>query len=275
MREEIIQTYKGKIFTLNKTYEARKEYFENKMDEQLDSVDSFEKNKSRRKRKLKEIDGKIEECQDPRKTKMVIEFIDQDSASIKSFVAKKPSSIKVTTRFMCGKLLMFEKLSLRSFIYEIAETFCFLDENVKQILKKYGIEKVEVFHVLTDTDSTSLKFTFVSDPNSKTPEDKFREIMFEVIIASKICKRFDSSHVFCDIFGAEKENKKKKLGYYEIEHIDNPCILTLAVILKEYLELFEDKNTNKKHKDIKKGSSGLGSENFFTKNKIFSKFLYL
>ena len=210
MREQILQTYKEKIFTLNKTYEARKEYFENKMDEQLDSVDSFEKNKNRRKRKLKEIDGKIEECQDPRKTKMVIEFIDQDSASIKSFVIKKPSSIKVTTRLMCGKLLMFEKLSLRSFIYEIVETFCFLDKNVKQILKKYGIEKVENFHVLTDTDSTSLKFMFISDRNSKTPEDKFRKIMFQVIIASKICKRFDSSYVFCNIFGAEKENKKKK-----------------------------------------------------------------
>ena len=93
MREQILQTYKEKIFTLNKTYEARKEYFENKMDEELDSVDSSEKNKNRRKRKLKEIDGKIEECQDPKKTKMVIEFIDQDSASIKSFVIKKPSSI--------------------------------------------------------------------------------------------------------------------------------------------------------------------------------------
>ena len=197
---------------MNKTYEARKEYFENKMDEQLDSVDSFEKNKNRRKRKLKEIDGKIEECQDPRKTKMVIEFIDQDSASIKSFVVKKPSSIKVTTRFMCGKLLMFEKLSLRSFIYEIAETFCFLDENVKQILKKYGIEKVEVFHVLTDTDSTSLKFTFVSDPNSKTPEDKFREIMFEVIIASKICKRL-IVHTFSATFlEQKKKTRKKSLG---------------------------------------------------------------
>ena len=49
MREEIIQTYKGKIFTLNKTYEARKEYFENKMEEQLDSVDSFEKIKTEEK----------------------------------------------------------------------------------------------------------------------------------------------------------------------------------------------------------------------------------
>ena len=36
MREEIIQAYKRKIFALNKddpTYEVRKEYIENKMDE--------------------------------------------------------------------------------------------------------------------------------------------------------------------------------------------------------------------------------------------------
>ena len=36
----------------------------------------------------------------------------------------------------------------------------------------------------------------------------------------------------------------------------------MAVNPKEYLELFKDKNLNKKHKGIKKGSSQLGFENF-------------
>ena len=36
----------------------------------------------------------------------------------------------------------------------------------------------------------------------------------------------------------------------------------LAVNPKEYIELFEDKYINKKHKGIKKDSSGLGFENF-------------
>ena len=63
-------------------------------------------------------------------------------------------------------------------------------------------------------------------------------------------------------WGQEKSKKIKKPGYYETEHIDNPCISTLAVNPKEYLELFEDKNINKKHKGIKKGSSGLGFKNF-------------
>ena len=62
MREEITQTFQSKIFALNKedpTHEARKEYYKNKMDEELDAVDSFEKNMNRRKRKFKNIDGKL------------------------------------------------------------------------------------------------------------------------------------------------------------------------------------------------------------------------
>ena len=93
---------------------------------------------------------------------------------------------------MSGKLLMFEKLSLKSFIYEITETFCFPKENVRKIYDKYKIERVKIFHVLTDTGSTALKSMFISDLNSEIPENKFRDILFEVIIESEIYKRFDS-----------------------------------------------------------------------------------
>ena len=127
---------------------------------------------------------------------MIVKFNDRESATIKSFAVKKRSEIKVTNRFMYGKSLMFAKLSLKSFIYEISDTFCFTTENIKEIYKKYVKERVEIFHILTDTDSTSLKFMFISDPNSEVPEDKFRNIIFEVIIASNIYKRFDSSHKF-------------------------------------------------------------------------------
>ena len=72
--------------------------------------------------------------------------------------------------------------------------------------------------------------------------------------------------------GARKEYKRKKLGHFEIEHIDNLCILTLAVNPKKYLELFEDKNLNKKHKGIKKGSSGLGFENISQRIKSLVNF---
>ena len=117
---------------------------------------------------------------------MVIEFNDHETASIKSIAVKKRSSIKVTTRFMSGKLIMFAKLSLKSFIYDIIETFCFPDDNVRGIFKKCGIKWVEIFLVLTDTDSTSLKFIFISDPNSEIPESKYRDIIFEIITSSQI-----------------------------------------------------------------------------------------
>ena len=51
-------------------------------------------------------------------------------------------------------------------------------------------------HVLTDMDSTSLPFIIVSDTNSDVPEPKFRDIIFEVIIATKIYNRIDTSHPF-------------------------------------------------------------------------------
>ena len=196
------------------------------MNKELDAVESFEKSENRRKRKFKDIDEKIDECQDPRKTKMVAEFNNHEPASIESFAVKKHSSIKVTSGFMSRKFLMFAKLLLMSFIYEVVETFCFPDENVREIFKKYKIEWVKIFHVLTDTDSTSLQFIFISDPNSKTSENKYRDITFEIITSSEIRKRFDSSHEFWDILGTRKEQKKKKkkLGYFEIEHINKPCI---------------------------------------------------
>ena len=67
---------------------------------------------------------------DSRKTKIILEFNEQKSTSIKSFAVKKVK-IKVTVRFLSGKTLMFAKLSLMSFIYEVLETFCFPDENVR------------------------------------------------------------------------------------------------------------------------------------------------
>lgn len=107
-------------------------------------------------------------------------------------------------------------------------------------------------HVLTDMDSTSLPFIIVSDPNSDVPGPKFKDIIFEVIIATKIYKHIDTSHPFWDNFQARKEYRKKKLGYYQKEHIDNPYYVTLAVNPKECFEIFKDYESNKKHKGIKK-----------------------
>ena len=118
------------------------------------------------------IENKIKNCADMRKNKMVIEFNDYDSSSVKSIAVKSNTSIKCTTHFMSGKLLMFAKLSLKSFIYLIVELLTFPEENsiVSKMYEKYEIERIVCYHVLTDTDSTSPQFIIISDPSSTFPE---------------------------------------------------------------------------------------------------------
>ena len=50
---------------------------------------------------------------------------------------------------------------------------------------------------------------------------------------------------------------QNKLGCYEVEHIGDPCLATVAVNPKEYLKYFDSKNVNKKHKGRKKVSKGM------------------
>ena len=140
---------------------------------------------------------------------------------------------------MSAKLLMFAKLSIKTFIYDLSKMFCFPTQVVVEIYKKYLIEKVLIYHILTDTDSTALQFVFASDPNSDLSEDKFKDVIFEVVITTKIYKRFNSSHEFWDIFGFRNPSRKERLGYYEVENIDNPCLAAIAVNPIEYLEVLK------------------------------------
>ena len=117
---------------------------------------------------------------------MIINFNDRESASIKSFAVKN-NEIKVTFRFMSGKLLMSAKLSLKSFIYDLAEHSAF-PHNLYLKFTKIQNREIEMYHVLTDTESTALQSIIISNPNSDVPEPKFRDIIFEIIVATKIYK---------------------------------------------------------------------------------------
>ena len=93
---------------------------------------------------------------------------------------------------------------------------------------------------------------FVSDASSDITKSKHRYIIFEVIIASEIDNRFDSSREYWENFNARKENLGKYLGYFEIEYIGDPCILTITCNPKEYFEMFVRRDINKKTQGNKK-----------------------
>ena len=91
---------------------------------------------------LESIEAKIENCQDLRKNKMVIEFNDHISASVKSIAIKLKSNIKCTTRFNLENCSCSQNYCSKSFIYSLVEFLSFPEENliVAKIYDKYEIE---------------------------------------------------------------------------------------------------------------------------------------
>ena len=82
-------------------------------------------------------------------------------------------------------MLMFAKLSIKSFVYDTIDVFCFPNEDIKIIYDRYQIEKCFLYQNLTDTDSTSLFFIFICDFESILPESEARKVIFECMIKIK------------------------------------------------------------------------------------------
>ena len=185
----------------------------------------------------------------------MIEFNNLESSAIKHIAVKSKTNIKCMTRFMSGKLLMLAKLSLNSFIYSLAELLSFPEENrlVKKIYHKYLIEKILVYHILTDTDSISLQFIVISSLQSTFTEEQVRNILFEIFSENEIGERFDKSDKFWELFGVCKPENQKVLGLYEVESINDPRLVTLAVNPKNILNILKAKMFTKNTKELKKG----------------------
>ena len=134
----------------------------NKLEENLKVIELFsnrnKKRKFQQKPPINTIENKIKNWSDNRKNKMIIEFNEHKSSSVKSIAVKSESVVKCTTRFMSGKLLMFAKLYLKSFIYSLVELLPSPEEDpdqvVSSIYEKFKIEQILCYQVLTDTDST-------------------------------------------------------------------------------------------------------------------------
>ena len=124
------------------------------------------------------------------------------------------------------------------------------------------IERVFLYSVLKDTDSICFFFISICKPESNIPDEKFRDVLFEVICENDILHRFDTSHKFWEKFGVRNTSLKKKLGYYAVENIDDPCNITIAVNPKEYFEEFESEKTNRKHNGLRKAALRMEFENY-------------
>ena len=127
----------------------------------------------------------MDEANQNTNVKSLIDFDHEHSTSIKVVMIKQNSNIKVTTRFLSGKMLMFAKVSIKSFVYDLIDVFMFPDQTTKSIYQKYKVKKCYLYQNLTDTDSTSILFVFICDLNMNVDVVTARNIIFEVFLIQK------------------------------------------------------------------------------------------
>ena len=114
---------------------------------------------------------------------------------------------------------------------------------------------------MTDTDSCSIQFLYLSNFKAQITENQARKLLFEIILL-KIGHIIDTSDDFYVDFFCQNKTLKKKVGLYEVECVDNANVVTIAVNPKEYFEVFRNKAINKKHKGVKKSTPGMYFEAF-------------
>ena len=170
-------------------YEIKLQTLKSEWLSQLESAEKFEQQKKKAKKWSKLIDfvDRKSEALTNQKVKSLIDFDEDYSCSIRSLAIEKNSKINLTTR---GKILMFSKVSIKSFVYNLIDIFMFPTPKIFKIDHKYDVEN------LTDTDSTSMFFVFLCNLNSCLSEDKARNIIFEVMLESKVFDRIDLSAPF-------------------------------------------------------------------------------
>ena len=71
------------------------------------------------------------------------DFDKNECNSIKSIAIKGNTTIDVTARFIKGKMLMFSKVSIRSFMYDLIDAFRFPNETVNEVYCKNSIVKYQ------------------------------------------------------------------------------------------------------------------------------------
>ena len=140
------------------------------------------------KRKIHEIDMRIDNALKNKKIKTMYDFDRSQCNSIKSIVVKSSNNVKVSSRFIKGKMLMFAKLCLKSFVYDMTDVFCFPDQKIREIYDFYRIKKCLLYQNLTDTDSTSLFLNFICDLECSIPESEARNVIFKCMKNLKLQK---------------------------------------------------------------------------------------
>ena len=141
LKSQIEEEYNNKLLKLDKEdkfYEIKLQTLKTERLSSLESAEKiYQKNKKNKKRAtlVDYLDRKKEALTNQR-TKSLIDFDEEYSCSIRVIAIEKSSEINLTTRFLNGKMLMFSKVSLKSFAYVLIDIFMFPNVETQEIYKK-------------------------------------------------------------------------------------------------------------------------------------------
>ena len=109
---------------------------------QLESTEKFEQQKKKAQKRSNLIDfvDRKSEALTNKKAKSLIDFNEDYSSSSISLAIEKNSKIHLTTRFLNGKMLMFSKVSIKSFFYDLIDIFMFPTPKILKIYHKYDVD---------------------------------------------------------------------------------------------------------------------------------------
>ena len=161
------------------------------------------------------------------------------------------------TRFIKGKMLIFSKLSIKSFAYDFTDTFCFSTEEIKEIYNQCSIIKCHLYLNLNRYWQLFIFFMFICEIDCSIKESEARWLSLTILSKSEIRERLDTSDKIYKKFGILDDNLKKQMDLYEVEKIKNENICTIAINPRDYFEKFRNKSINKKHKGVKKDTKGI------------------
>ena len=99
------------------------------------------KNKNKKSLNLVYLSERKNEAFRNQKIKSFIDFDEDYSSSIKSIAVEESVKINLTTRFLKGKILMFSKFSMKSFVYNLIDIFMFPNDDIKKIYDEYNVQR--------------------------------------------------------------------------------------------------------------------------------------
>ena len=108
---------------------------------------------------------------------------------MKLTVVKGNTTINVTSRFTKEKILIFSKVLLKSFVYDLIDVFSFPTEEVKMIYDQYSVIKCHLYLDLTNISSRSIVFNLICKKERNVKKSESRKTIFDILKQSLIAKR--------------------------------------------------------------------------------------